>query len=448
MQGKRLTEGSVAATLIRFSLPFLAANVLQALYGAADLVIVGQFADAATVAAVATGSQVMQTVTGVCVGLTTGGTVMIAQHFGAGNRRGVADTVAAILLVFGVLAVGLTAALRLLAAPACMLMKLPAEAVAPAQQYLSICAWGIMFIIGYNAVSGVMRGLGNSRTPLLFVMVACVLNVAGDLLLVGGLHMGAAGAAVATVGAQAFSLLLCGVYLLCRGMVAHFQTSGFRVRVCSMGDILRVGTPIALQDGLINVSFLLITAIVNSMGVTAAAALGVVEKLIVFSMLPTTAFASAVAAMTAQNKGAGLMRRARQCLAFGTGLSLVLGTAFFIAVQYDAAFFIRLFTADSAVIKAGAAYLRSYSADCIVVCFVFCMNAFFSGCGHSSFPLLHSVLATFLVRVPLSWYFSRLPGLPMFAIGCAAPVATLLSLLLCAWYLHRMGRPVQRVHGR
>ncbi len=437
--GKRmLTQGNVYITLLSFSLPFLAANLLQALYGAVDLFIVGRYADPAAVSAVATGSQVMQTVTSLCIGLTTGGTVMIGQLFGARRRRDVSDTIATSLCLFGLIAAVLTVVMASSVDMLCRAMRVPPEAWDGTKQYLFITSCGIAFIVGYNALAGILRGLGDSLTPLVFVAVACAVNVAGDLLLVGVYRMGAAGAAIATAASQGVALLFIALFLLARGWVGRFLQDRFRIRIYSAKQVLFLGMPIAMQEGLVNLSFLLITAIVNGMGLTASAAVGVVEKVIMFSMLPVTAFASAVSAMTAQHAGAGLEKRGRACLKGGVALSLVFGVAFFLFAQARGGFLVRLFCPDPQVVAAGAAYLRSYSLDSVIVCFVFCMNAYFSGCGHTVFPLAHSVLATFLVRVPLSALFSRLPAASMLAIGCAAPLASLFSLILCEWFLRRM----------
>lgn len=435
-----LTQGDVFTTLLRFSIPFLLSNILQACYGASDLFMVGRFADSVGVSAVATGGQVMQTITGLAIGLTTGGTVVIGQHFGARKHREVANTVATVIVVFGLFSLLMTAGTILLIGPICAAMQVPPEALAVTKEYLFICATGILFIVGYNAVGSVLRGLGDSRTPLLFMVIACVINVSTDLLFVGVCRMGAPGAAISTVIAQAASLVLAVIYLVYKGHVRRYRRQAPIFRLYSARDILGVGLPIALQEGLINVSFLIITAIINGMGLVASAAVGVVEKLIVFSMLPTTAFASAVAAMTAQNIGAGLPERARRGLNTGIGLSLLFGLACFLCAQVNAPGLVGLFTTDPAVIGEGALYLRSYSLDCVLVCFVFCMNAYCSGGSHAIFPLVHSLIATFAVRIPLSWLLSRPPAPSMFAIGFAAPAATFLSLLLCEGYLGRLKR--------
>lgn len=434
---QRLTEGSVFGTLVRFSLPFLLANILQACYGASDLFMVGHFSDSVGVSAVATGGQIMQTITGLSIGLTAGGTVLIGQYFGARQKQEIIHAIKTITIVFTVLSLLLTAVTIALIGHICDWMRVPPEAVETTGQYLLICAFGILFIVGYNVISAILRGLGDSRTPLVLITIACVINVSTDLLFVGLLRMGAPGAAISTVLAQAVSLVLAVIYLAGKGFLRRYHRGAPKFRVVAAKGVLASGLPIALQEGLVNVSFLLITAIVNSLGLIASAAVGVVEKLIVFSMLPTTAFSAALSAVTAQHKGAGLIGRARKCLYMATGLSLVFGVACFLLSQWNSPALVGLFSSDAEVMKAGAWYLRSYSLDCVLVCFVFCMNAFFSGGGHPLFPLVHSLLATFLVRVPLSYFLSRVQGTSLFTIGFAAPAATLLSLVLCQWYYIR-----------
>lgn len=437
MRRGALTEGRVGSTLLGFSLPFLLSNLLQALYGATDLFMVGRFADPASICAVATGSQVMQMLTGLVVGLTTGGTVRIAQHYGARRGREAANSAATMLGLFGGMAVGIALLFLACLGPVCRLMQVPLEALGATREYLFVCSCGIVFIVGYNVVSGILRGMGDSRTPLMFVAAACVTNIAADYVLVGRLHLGALGAAAATVFAQAASLVAAGLFLLGRGYCGRFRRWNPRPQVVEAKQILGVGGPIAMQDGLVNLSFLAITAIINAMGITAAAAVGVAEKLIMFSMLPTTAFASAVAAMTAQNSGAGKMCRARRCLRAGILFSLVFGVLCFALAQGAGPWLVGLFTNDTAVIAAGDLYLKSYSLDCVLVCLVFNLNSYFSGSGHAVFPLVHSLIATFAVRIPVSYWLSRAAGATLWEIGTAAPGATLLSLVLCAIFYEK-----------
>ena len=309
-QNSRLTEGPVGRALLRFALPFLLASFLQALYGAADLFVVGRFTGSAAVSAVAIGSQVMQTITGIILGVSMGGTVLIAHSVGAKDAQGAARAVGTVTVLFGLLAAALTPVMLLCARPAAALMETPAEAMDAAVRYLYICACGIPFIIGYNAVSGIFRGMGDSKTPVLFIALACAINIAADFILTGALDMGAGGAAIATVTAQGISFFASLLYMKKRGLGFPFGRKDIALDRAAAGSILKVGLPLAMQDALVNVSFLVITAIINTLGVVASAAVGVVERIIGFAMLPPGSFASAVATVTAQNMGAGKPERA------------------------------------------------------------------------------------------------------------------------------------------
>ena len=430
-----LTQGSVPKVLLRFAMPFLIANVLQALYGGADLFVVGQYDDAASVAGVAIGSQVMQTITGIILGLTTGTTILIAMGTGAKDDRKVAATIGTSVYFFTVTGIILTLVMVLFHRPIAALMHTPEEAMADTLHYILICSAGIPFIMGYNVVCGILRGLGDSKSPLYFVGLACIINIGADFLLVGGFGMRAAGAAIATVLSQGISFLTALWFLHRRGFHFEFTRRDIRFHKDLSRRIVTLGAPIALQDALINVSFLIITVIVNQMGVIASASLGVVEKIIIFAMLPPTAMAAAVATMTAQNYGAGLIQRMSRCLYSGIGISLVFGVSVCVYSQFLPETLTGIFTNDPAVIEMAAGYLRGYSIDCVMVSFVFCINSYFSGQGNSWFPMIHSMIATFLFRIPLSYLCGKIDPTDLVLMGYAPPLSTLVSLLICFWYL-------------
>ena len=396
-----LTQGSVPKVLLHFAVPFLLANVLQALYGGADLFVVGQYDDAASVAAVAIGSQVMQTVTGVILGLTTGTTVLIAIATGAKDYRKTASIIGTSIGLFAAVGAVLTFLMVAFHSRTVQLMHTPPEALADTEAYLWICA----------------------------------LNIVLDFILVGGCHLRAAGAAIATVASQGVSFATALWYLYRKGFHFEFTRRDIRLDGQLCRRVLLLGAPIALQDLLVNFSFLLITVIVNGMGVVASAALGVVEKLIVFAMLPPMAISSAVAAMTAQNYGAGLRVRMNRCLYAGIGMALVFGVSVCLYSQFLPDTLTGIFTRDSEVVQMASGYLRGYSIDCIMVSFVFCINAYFSGQGNSVFPMVHSVISTFLFRIPLSYSFSLVSSSSLFLMGFAPPLSTLVSLMICIGYM-------------
>ena len=412
-----LTKGSVPRVLLKFAMPYLLANVLQALYGGADLFVVGQFDDAASVAGVAIGSQVMQTATGIILGLTAGITILIGISKGAHDDKELAAVIGSSVWLFAIVGIVLTVAATLLHTPIAVAMNTPPEAMADTRHYLLICSLGIPFIIGYNVVCGILRGLGDSQTPLYFVALACVINVAADFVLVGACGLRAAGAAIATVAAQGISFGAALWFMRRRGFSFAFTRHDIRLNGALSRRVLKLGAPIALQDALINVSFLLITVIVNRMGVVPSAALGVVEKIIVFAMLPMA-----------------------KCLRSGIGMALAFGLAVCLYSQFLPETLTGIFTADEAVVAMGATYLRGYSIDCVMVSFVFCFNSYFSGQGNSWFPMVHSMIATFLFRIPLSWAFSHVDDGSLTWMGFAPPLSTLVSLLICVWYIRRSRR--------
>ena len=436
MKELNLTQGSVPKVLLQFAVPFLVANILQALYGGADLFVVGQYDDSAGVAAVAIGSQVMQTITGIILGITTGTTVLIAIATGAKDNRKVASTIGSSIWLFSITGIILTLLMILLHNQIAEWMHTPTEAMSDTKSYILVCSTGILFIIGYNVVCGILRGLGDSKTPLYFIALACIINIVLDFILVGYFHLGATGAAIATVTAQGVSFATALCFLHRKGFHFEFTRRDIRLNGVLSKRILALGAPIALQDALINVSFLIITVIVNQMGVIASASLGVVEKIIVFAMLPPMAISSsAVATMTAQNYGAGLIRRMNQCLLSGIGLALIFGVTVCLYSQFLPETLTAFFSKDPAVISMAAEYLKGYSIDCVIVSFVFCINSYFSGQGNSLFPMIHSLIATFLFRIPLSYWFSQIDSSSLFIMGFAPPLSTIVSLLICIWYL-------------
>lgn len=448
-----LTEGRISSMLIRFTLPFLLASFLQTLYGAVDLYVVGQFDSSAAVSAVAVGSQMMQTVTVFAVGLATGGTVLIGHALGRKDSSNAANAVAGMAIVFSVLCIILTPLLLIFCGDLAVLMQTPAEALEMAKEYLSVCACGVPFILGYNTMSGIFRGAGNSQAPLMFIAVACAINIGMDFLLVAGFDMGAKGAAVATISAQFSSFLISIIYAKVRGFgfaIARFLSeTRFKLSEysASVTYILRVGCPAALQNALVNLSFLAITAIMNTLGLSASAAVGLNEKLIGFTMLPPTAFAAAIAPITAQNIGAGKPERAVSALKLAILYSIIFGTACFIYAQFLPETLTALFSNDSEVIALAADYFRSYTIDCILVSIIFNMNAYFSGCGKSVVAFAHSMVATFIVRIPLSYAISRIPSVSFYFLGMAAPSASLLSVAICAWYFLRLRKRRPELSG-
>ncbi len=433
-QTTNFTEGKILSPLIKFSIPILLALFLQAMYGAIDLMVVGQFGDATGVSAVATGSQVMQTITGIITGLTMGITILVGQKIGQKDRKGAADTIGTAILLFTVVAVILTITMLFAAKPMAALMHAPEAAFEKTVEYILVCSSGIIFIVAYNVISGLFRGLGNSKLPLLFVGIACIMNIIGDYVLVGLFHLDAKGAALATVFAQATSVILSIAIIRKKGLGFPFSKENISFHAMAVKNILRLGSPIALQDALTNISFLIITSIVNAMGLIESAAIGVSEKLVVFIMLIPVSFMSSVSAFTAQNIGAGKPDRARKAMYYAMVTALCFGVAMFSLTFFRGDLLSGIFAKDASVIKASAEYMKAYAIDCLLVCVLFCFMGYFNGSGKTVFVMLQGVLAAFLFRIPFSYFVSRTEGATMLDIGFASPVATTFSIVLCLFY--------------
>lgn len=444
----RLVEGRIAPALLSFALPFMAASFLQSVYGAVDLFVVGQYANAAAVSAVSIGSQLMMTVTALVQGISMGGTVQIGHKIGEEDDLGTARAVGNLAFLFAVIAVIMTPVMLLCTNGMVSAMQTPVEAVADARQYVFICCIGLPFIVGYNAVSSIFRGIGDSKTPVVFISIACVVNIALDFLLVGFFKMGAAGAAVATTAAQGVSFICALIYMMKKGFSFPFHKTDFAPRAGVVKAILSVGVPLAMQDVLVHLSFLAIAAIINTLGVIASAAVGVVEKLMGFAFLMPSAFGSAVATMVAQNIGAGKPERASSSMRWGIFFSLICGTVVVLLSELVPETLISIFTSDPAVIAAGAEYIRTYALDCLLVSFVFNINAYLNGNGKSVICFAHSMVATFLVRIPVTWLMNRLTSGSLLPLGLAAPAASVCSIIICGIYLFWLNRREKQPESR
>ena len=428
---QNLTSGSVFQNVVRFSLPYLLSYFLQTLYGMADLFIVGQFEPVAATTAVSIGSQVMHMLTMMLVGLAMGTTVTIAQAVGAGDKKRAARAVGNTVTLFGGISALLTVVLLLLVRRITAVMSTPAEAVSGTVRYLTICFLGIPFITAYNVLSSIFRGMGDSKSPMYFIACACVCNIALDYLFIGAMHLGPAGAALGTTLSQAISVLLALLAIRKRGLGLPLHQSDLRPDKAVSGDILKIGFPITCQDGLIQVAFIVITVIANQRGLTDAAAVGIVEKVISFLFLVPSSMLSTVSALGAQNIGAGKPERARKTLLYAILLAAGFGVIVAAIVQFVAEPIVGLFTPDEAAIVAGGQYLRGYIFDCIFAGLHFSFSGYFCACGKSGLSFLHNITAIVLVRVPGVWLMSRLYPQTLLPMGLATAAGSALSVVIC-----------------
>ena len=433
---KNLTTGSVFKNILIFSLPYLLSYFLQTLYGMADLFIIGQFEGVASTTAVSIGSQVMHMLTVMIVGLAMGSTVSIGQAVGAGDRKKAASGIGNTVTLFMCLSVVLTVALLVFVRPVVTIMSTPEAAVPGTVEYLTICFIGIPFITAYNIISSIFRGLGDSKSPMYFIAVACVANIALDYLFMGALHLGPSGAALGTTLSQAVSVIIALVVIRRHSGALAVKKSDFQPARPVMAKLLRIGVPIAMQDGLIQIAFIIITVIANRRGLNDAAAVGIVEKIISFLFLVPSSMLSTVSALGAQNIGAGKPERARLTLRYAAFIAICFGACMVILMQFAAEPVVSLFT-DSAqsdgaeVIRLGGQYMRGYVWDCIFAGVHFSFSGYFCACGRSGLSFLHNISAILLVRVPGVYLTSLFFPDSLFPMGLATSMGSLLSVIIC-----------------
>lgn len=428
---RNLTTGSVFKTIVYFSLPYLLSYFLQTLYGMADLFIIGQFGGVAGSTAVANGSQVMHMLTVVIVGLAMGTTVIVGHAIGARNTGEAATVIGNSVTLFMTVAVGLMGILIFSVRDIVNLINTPSEAIEGTVNYLIICFVGIPFITAYNIISSIFRGLGDSKSPMYFIGIACAANIALDYLFIGVMNMGASGAALGTVLAQTLSVIISLAVIKRRTSDIRLRIEDFIPRRDIMGRILKVGVPVAVQDGCIQIAFIIITIIANRRGLNDAAAVGIVEKIISAVFIVPSSMLASVSALAAQNIGAGKHDRADKTLRYATMITTIYGVIVAVMMQFISAWAVGIFTADAAVIVLGSQYIKGYIWDCIFAGIHFSFSGYFCAYGKSYIGFVHNILSIVLVRVPGSYLASKLYADTLFPMGLAAPAGSVLSVIIC-----------------
>ena len=429
------TEGKIVIPFLRFAGPVLMALFLQAMYGAVDLLIVGKFASSADVSAVSTGSQIMHTITNLISSMCMGMTIILGQKIGEKKASEGGRIIGSGLLMFLIIGILLTIVLPLSAPELAVIMHAPREAFELTVRYIRICGAGAIIIIIYNLIGGVFRGIGDSNTPLVTVLIACIFNIFGDLVLVAGFNLGTEGAAIATVAAQLISVVISWILISKKTLPFEFHRNFIKWNGKIVKRILLLGTPIALQELLVGISFLVILAIVNAIGLKESAGIGVAEKVCAFIMLVPASFMQSMSAFVAQNRGAGKLDRAIKGFKSAVAISFSFGIVMFYIAFFHGDILSGIFSKDTGVILASADYLKSYAIDCMLTCFLFCFIGFYNGMGCTSFVMIQGIIGAFLVRVPVSFLMSKWEPVSLFHIGLATPCSTIIQIILCFGYL-------------
>ena len=437
------TQGNILKKLVAFMMPVLGALILQAAYGAVDLLVVGRFGSTSGLSAVSTGSQVLNLVTFVVIQFAMGITVLIARYLGEKRPERIGAVIGGGAVVFTMMSVALFIAMVGFARPISVLMQAPAEAVDLTASYVRICGAGIFFIVAYNLLSAIFRGLGDSKSPLLFVLVACIVNIIGDLVLVAGLHMDAAGAAIATVTAQALSVVFAVMLLLKKDLPFAITKKEFRLNP-QCRKFLKIGLPLALQEFLTQISFLALCAFVNRLGLEASSGYGVACKIVNFAMLVPSSLMQSMASFVSQNIGAGKKKRAKQSMFTGIGVGLAVGCVVFILVMFKGDMLAGIFSTDAEVISNAFDYLKGFAPETIVTAILFSMIGYFNGNNKTVWVMTQGLIQTLLVRLPLAYFMSIQPNASLTKIGLAAPVATTVGIVLNVGFFIYLNRAEQK----
>lgn len=428
-------NGKILPSLIKFALPVLFALFLQAMYGGVDLLVVGKFSDNSSVSAVSTGSQLMQSITTAITGVSMGTTVLLAQKIGSGKRKEAGQIISSSVILFSVISLLLTVLFIVFAKNICRLMNAPHEAFDETARYFTICSAGLIFITAYNVIGSIFRGIGDSKTPLVTVAVACAVNIICDLIFVAVFQMGAAGAAFATVLAQAVSVAVSLVIITHKELPFEVKRLYFSVKSAQnhlyIRRTLSLGIPIALQDLLVSISFLVILSIVNDLGLVYSAGIGVAEKVCMFIMLVPIAFMQSLSSFVGQNEGAGYHERSVRAMLYGMAVSFVPGVIMAAVAFFHGDILAGIFSNESDTVIQSAEYLKAYAIDTLLVSFLFCFCGYYNGCGKTTFVMIQGLIGAFGVRIPVSWIMSRTEPVSMFHIGLASPCSTSIQIILC-----------------
>lgn len=439
MNNNNFTEGAILPKLMKFMLPVLLAMFLQAMYGAVDLLVVGQFGSTADVSAVSTGSQIVMTLTNLIVSFSMGITVAVAQCIGQKRPKEASHMIGTGLIIFAITGAVFTLISIIGAGGFAAVMQAPEEAFDLTKSYIRICGGGFLIITAYNLLGSVFRGLGDSKTPLIAVGIACVFNILGDLLFAAVFDLGAAGAAFATVIAQLISVIISFFIIIIRRtkLPFEFHRSDLKFRKHCAYNIIRIGTPIALQEFLVGISFSVLLAIVNGIGVTASAGVGVANKVCAFIMLVPGAFMQSMSAFVAQNYGAGHTDRAIKALKNGIVVSLFFGIAMFFVTFFHGNLLAGIFSNDNEAIIDAWEYLKAYAVDCLLTCFLFCFIGFYNGIEKTKFVMAQGICGAFLIRIPVAFIMQHIGNGSLFLIGLSTPCSTIVQIIMCfIAYIH------------
>jgi MATE efflux family protein len=423
------TEGSIIKKLISFMIPILGSLILQAMYGAVDLLIVGRFGTTAGLSGVSTGSQILNFVTFIITAFAMGVTVLISKYLGEKKTRKIGRIVGGATVLFTVISVILCIIILFFAKPISILMQAPQEALELTILYVQICGAGIFFIVAYNVISAIFRGLGDSKSPLIFVGIACIVNIIGDYIFVAIFNWNVVGAALATVIAQAVSVIISIIIIKRKNLPFTIKKTGFNFNK-EVKRFMIIGTPLALQEFLTQMSFLALCAFINRLGLEASSGYGVASKVVNFVMLVPAALMQSMTSIVSQNVGAKKEKRAVKAMTTGMKFGGTIGVVVFLLIYFQGSFLVSIFTEDNVVIQKGYEYLLGFSFDAILTAILFSFIGYFNGHENTIWVMIQGIVQTLLVRLPFAYFMSIQENASLVKIGFSAPMASIFAIII------------------
>ena len=431
---KDLTNGKEVKLILKFALPMLLGNVFHQLYNVVDSIIVGKFIGKEALAAVGASFPVIFVFFALVLGISSGSTVVISQYFGAGEHAKVKNTVDTlfIFLFFASLVVGILG--FLFSREVFLLLQLPEEVIPMAETYLKIFFGGVMASFGFMGVSASLRGLGDSKTPLYFLIISTVFNIGFDILFVVGFNWGISGVAFATILAQGGAFITALFYLNRTHQIIHFSILNLKFDWKLFKQSMRIGLPTGVQQTVVAMGMMTLVSIVNQFGTNVIAAYSVAARVNSLATLPAMNFSAALATFVGQNLGAKKEERVRTGFIATLKMSSVVSVLVTLLVVFFGNFIMNLFTNDAEVVKVGVEYLMIVGSFYLVFSAMFVTSGVLRGAGATLIPMITTILSLWGIRIPGAYFLSERIGET--GIWWSIPIGWFMGLVMAyAYYL-------------
>jgi len=422
---KDMTKGNEAKLIFYFALPMLVGNIFQQLYNTVDSIIVGKFLGKEALAAVGTSFPIIFLLVSLIMGITMGATILISQYFGAKDMEKVKKTIDTAYITLFIASIILTIIGLIIGGPILRLMKVPPEIFQQSKEYLDITFIGLIGMFGYNSMSAILRGLGDSKTPVYFLIVSSIINIVLDLLFILQFNMGVGGAAWATIISQGISFVWSVLYLNKNHKVFKINVKAMKFDKDIFYKSVKLGLPGGIQQMVFSLGMMTMQGLINSFGGVTMAAFAAASKIDSFASMPIMNFGAA-------NIGANKPERVKKGLTTTLIMSTVMSIAISVVLILLGTPLVRLFTNDSSVVVEGLNYLHRVTPFYFVIGAMFIINGVVRGAGEAIFPMIASILSLWLVRLPVAYLLS--PTLGSNGIWWAIPIAWTFGFIITFLY--------------